>query len=79
MHYKPKSVAALQIALGGLPERMRVESEPDTHLSAKTVGQLRKLDTWPDNLVLTVPEQHQAAGCVRVGKANTKGRTSPKP
>jgi hypothetical protein len=79
MHYKPKSVAALQIALGGLPERMRVEPEPDTHLSAKTVGQLRKLDTWPDNLVLTVPEQYQAAGCVKVGKANTKGRTSPKP
>ena len=49
MHYKPKSVAALQIALGGLPEKMRVEPEPDTHLSAKTVGQLRKVDTWPDN------------------------------
>ena len=79
MHYKPKSVAALQIALGGLPEQMRVESEPDTHLSAKTVGQLRKLETWPDNLALTVPEQYQAAGCVKVGKANTKGRVSPKP
>jgi hypothetical protein len=79
MHYKPKSVAALQIALGGLPERMRVELEPDTHLSAKTVGQLRKLDTWPDNLALTVPEQYQAASCVKVGKANTKGRVSPKP
>jgi hypothetical protein len=77
MHYKPKSVAALQIALGGLPERMRVELEPDTHLSAKTVGQLRKLDTWPDNLALTVPEQY--TGCVKVGKANTKGRVSPKP
>ena len=56
MHYKPKSVAALQIALGGLPEQMRVVLEPDTHLSAKTVGQLRKLNTWPDNLALTVPE-----------------------
>jgi hypothetical protein len=53
--------------------------EPDTHLSAKTVGQLRKLDTWPDNLALTVPEQYQAASCVKVGKANTKGRVSPKP
>jgi hypothetical protein len=79
MHYKPKSVAALQIALGGLPEQMRVESEPDTHLSAKTVGQLRKLDTWPDNLALTVPEQYQATSCVKVGKANTEGRVSPKP
>jgi hypothetical protein len=58
---------------------MRVESEPDTHLSAKTVGQLRKLDTWPDNLALTVPEQYQATGCVKVGKANTKGRVSPEP
>ena len=79
MHYKPKSVAALQIALGGLPEKMRVEPEPETHLSAKTVGQLRKLDTWPDNLVLTVPEQDQTTGCVKVGKASTKGRVSPKP
>ena len=79
MHYKPKSVAALHIALGGLPERMRVEPEPDTHLSARTVGELRKLDTWPDNLALTVPEQDQASGCVKVGKANTKGRVSPKP
>ena len=79
MHYKPKSVAGLQIALGGLPEQMRVETVPDTHLSAITVGQLRKLDTWPDNLVLTVPEQYQATGCVKVGKASTKGRVSPKP
>ena len=78
MRYKPKGVAALQIALGGLPEKMRVELDPDTHLSAKTVGQLRKLDAWPDNLVVNVPEQYQATGCVRVGKANVKGRVSPK-
>ncbi len=79
MRFKPKSIPALQIALGGLPERMRVEADPDTPLAAKTVGQLRKLDTWPDNLVLTVPEQYQAAGCVRIGKASVKGRVSPKP
>ena len=79
MRYKPKSIPALQIALGGLPEKMRVEAEPDTHLDAKTVGQLRKLGTWPHNLVLTVPEQYQVAGCVKVGKANVKGRVSPKP
>jgi hypothetical protein len=28
MRYKPKSVPALHIALGGLPEKMRVEAEP---------------------------------------------------
>ena len=47
MRYKPKSVSALHIALGGLPEKMRVEAEPGTPLMAETVGQLRKLDTWP--------------------------------
>jgi hypothetical protein len=34
MRYKPKSVAALQIALGGLPDKMRVEemqSNPPIH------------------------------------------------
>jgi hypothetical protein len=79
MRYKPKSVPALQIALGGLPDKMRVEAEPDTKLSAETVGQLRKLDTWPDNLVLNVPEQRDGASCVKIGKANVKGRVSPKP
>ncbi len=78
MRYKPKSVPALHIALGGLPEKMRVEAEPDTHLLAKTVGQLRKLDTWPDNLVLSVPEQRDTASCVKIGKVNVKGRVSPK-
>jgi hypothetical protein len=28
---------------------------------------------------VAVPEQYQAAGCVKVGKANTKGRVSSKP
>ena len=79
MRYNPKSVSALQIALGGLPKKMRVEADPDIHLSAKTVGELRKLDNWPENLALIVPEQYEAAGCVKIGKANFKGRVSPKP
>jgi hypothetical protein len=41
MKYKPKSVAALHIALGGLG-RMRIEVEPGIAVSAKTVGELRK-------------------------------------
>jgi hypothetical protein len=28
MRYKPKSIAALHIALGGLPVKMRVEVDP---------------------------------------------------
>ena len=38
MHYKPKSVAALHIALGGLPDNMRVKADPNVGVSAKTVA-----------------------------------------
>jgi hypothetical protein len=30
MHYKPKSIPALHIALGGLSAKMRVEADPAT-------------------------------------------------
>jgi hypothetical protein len=53
MQYKPKNIAALHIALGGLPDRMRVETERGVGVSAKTVGDLRKLTRWPENLVIT--------------------------
>ena len=43
MRYKPKSIAALHIALGGLPDKMRVEVDRDIGISAKTVGKLRKV------------------------------------
>ena len=47
MRYKPKSAAALHVALGGLPDKMRVEVDRDIGLSAKTVGELRKVKAWP--------------------------------
>ena len=34
MRYKPKSMAALQLALGGLPDRMRVEVDLDVKFDA---------------------------------------------
>ena len=43
MRYKPKSVAALHVALGGLPGKMRVEADPDIGVSVTTVDELRKL------------------------------------
>ena len=39
--YKCKSIAALDIALGGLPAKMQVEADVGTGVSAKTVGELR--------------------------------------
>jgi hypothetical protein len=53
MRYKPRSIAALQIALGGFPDTMRVEADQDIGVSAKTVGELRKITTWPENLAIT--------------------------
>jgi len=79
MRYKPKSIAALQIALGGLPDKMRVETDPDIGVSAKTVGQLRKVTAWPENLVITTPEERRPQSAVKVSKASVATRVSPKP
>jgi hypothetical protein len=43
MRYRPKSIAALHIALGGLPAKMRVAVDRDIGVTAKTVGELRKV------------------------------------
>jgi hypothetical protein len=64
MRYKPKSIAALQLALGGLPDQMRVEVEPEIEISAKTVGELRKVAVWPENLAITTPQERYAESTV---------------
>jgi len=50
MRYEPRGVAALQMILGGFPDTMRVEIDNNIGVSAKKVGELRKLTTWPGNL-----------------------------
>ena len=78
MRYKPKNTAALYVALGGLPDKMRVEVDPDIAVSAKTVGELRKVKAWPENLVITTPQERHPESAVRVNKANVATRVSPK-
>ena len=78
MRYKPKSSAALHIALGGLPAQMRVQVEPGIEVSAKTVGELRKVAAWPENLVVTTPQERHADSVVKVSKASLATRTAPK-
>jgi hypothetical protein len=56
---------------------MRVEVDPDVAVSVKTVGELRKVTVWPENLAIITPHDH-AGGTVKVGKANVATRTSPK-
>jgi hypothetical protein len=77
MQYKPKSIAALHIALGGLPDQMLVAVDPGIRVSAKAVGELRKLTAWPENFI-TIP-QARPEGVVMVSKASVATRVSPKP
>jgi len=79
MRYKVKSVAALQTLLGGWPDRMQVEVDPDIGVSAKTVGELRKITAWPENLAITTPPERRPEGTIKVSKPSKPTRVSPKP
>jgi len=79
MRYKPKTVAALQIALGGLPDAMQVEADRDIGVSAKTVGELRGVTTWPENLVITTPQERYPESVIKVTRVSIATRVSPKP
>ena len=77
--YKCKSIAALDMALGGLPAKMRVEADVGTGVSAKTVGELRKMTTWSETLVITTPQERHPESAVKISKASAATRTAPKP
>jgi hypothetical protein len=77
MRCKAKSIAALQLALGSLPDKMRVV-EPDIEVSAKTVGELRKVTAWPETLAVTTPQERHADSAVKVSKVSVATRTAPK-
>ena len=78
MRYKPKSSAALNIALGGLPAQMRVEVDPGIGVWATSVGELRNVMAWSENLAITTPRDHSCYSFVRVRKPNVATRTVPK-
>ena len=78
MRYRPKGTAALHIALGGLPDKMRVELDPDVGVSVRTVGELRKVTTWPENLVITTPQERYSESAVKISKVSVATRYPPK-
>jgi hypothetical protein len=78
MRYKPKSIAALHIALGGLSAQMRVEVDSGIDVSAKTVGELRKITAWPENVVVTTPQTPHADSVLKVSKVSIATRVAPK-
>jgi len=79
MRYKPRSVAGLQVALGGLPDTMQVEADQGIGVSAKTVGELLQVTTWPEGLVVVTPEEAMPGSAIKVSKASGPKRATPKP
>jgi hypothetical protein len=79
MRYKVKSVGALQTILSSLPDRTQVEVDPDIDMHAKTVGDLRKLTSWPANLAIATPPEWRSDSVVKITKTNVSTRVSPKP
>jgi hypothetical protein len=78
MRCKPKSIAAPRIALGGLPDKMRVEVDPSIRVVAKTIGELRKVTAWPENLVIITPQERHPENVVKVSKVSVATPVSPK-
>jgi len=51
---------------------MHVESYRDISLSAKTVGELRKMTEWPENLVISTPQGRSSQSAIRVSKPHMR-------
>ena len=47
-------------------------------MSAKSVGELRKVTAWPENLVIVTPQERDPESAVKVSKASVATRFSPK-
>jgi hypothetical protein len=57
---------------------MWVEVEPDIEVSAKTVGELRKVTARPETLAVTTPQERHADSVVKVSEMSVATRTAPK-
>ena len=57
---------------------MRVELDPDVGVSAKTVGELRKVTAWPENLVITTPQERYPESAIKISKVSVTTRYPPK-
>jgi hypothetical protein len=65
-----------RIALGGLPAQMPIKVDADIDVSAKTVGEFRKLSACPENLAITTPQDGCPDSVVRVSKVRHAHRRS---
>ena len=77
MRYKPKSIAAPQLALGGLPDRMGLRSTRISRYPQRPSVNFA-MSVWPENLAMSTPKERYSESVVRVSKINIATRTSPK-
>ena len=71
MRCKPRSVAALQVALGGLPDSMHVEADKDLGVSAPVLVHLLRADLEDETDALHVDSSGQPGGRARVDRRTT--------
>jgi hypothetical protein len=57
---------------------MRVEVDPSIRVVAKTIGELRKVTAWPENSVITTPQERHPESVVKVSKVSVATPVSPK-
>jgi hypothetical protein len=56
MRYLPRNLGDLHSVLNRrLSDEMSVEASEETGISAKSVGELRRLSSWPRGLVVETP------------------------
>ena len=56
---------------------MRVEVDPCIGVVAKTIGKLRKVTAWSENLVITTPQERHRESVVKVSKVSVATPVSP--
>jgi hypothetical protein len=78
MRYKPRSVAAPQVALGGLSDAMHVEVERESACPQKPSRNFANVTAWPENLVITAPPERPESA-IKVSRAGRAKSLSPKP
>jgi len=67
--YRPETAIDLRALICDLPNDMQVVASGDTGLTVSTVGELRKLNVWPKELIILSPHFATRSGTLKVERA----------
>ena len=74
---EPSHLPASHVSLPGFTQPL--DALPVARIEVETVGELRKVAAWPDNLVITTPQKRYPESAIKVSKVSVATRVSPKP